>query len=53
MAQPATIDWDLLHAKATEAMLAAYAPYSKFPVGVAGLVYEVRAHRRHHDTVSG
>ena len=36
------IDWDLLHAKATEAMRAAYAPYSKFPVGVAGLVDDGR-----------
>ena len=42
MAQTASIDWDLLHAKATEAMLAAYAPYSKFPVGVAGLVDDGR-----------
>jgi cytidine deaminase len=40
--QTASIDWDLLHAKATEAMRAAYAPYSKFPVGVAGLVDDGR-----------
>jgi len=39
--QPA-IDWDLLHAKATEAMHQAYAPYSRFPVGVAGLVEDGR-----------
>jgi len=37
-----SIDWDLLHAKATEAMQRAYAPYSKFPVGVAGLVDDGR-----------
>jgi len=36
------VDWDLLHAKATEAMQRAYAPYSKFPVGVAGLVDDGR-----------
>jgi cytidine deaminase len=42
VAQAGSIDWDLLHAKATEAMLAAYAPYSKFPVGVAGLVDDGR-----------
>ena len=42
MAGPASIDWDLLHAKATEAMRRAYAPYSKFPVGVAGLVDDGR-----------
>ena len=38
----ASIDWDLLHAKATEAMQRAYAPYSSFPVGVAGLVDDGR-----------
>jgi cytidine deaminase len=42
VAQTASIDWDLLHAKATEAMRAAYAPYSRFPVGVAGLVDDGR-----------
>jgi cytidine deaminase len=36
------IDWDLLRAKATEAMRRAYAPYSRFPVGVAGLVEDGR-----------
>jgi len=38
----ASVDWDLLHAEATEAMQRAYAPYSKFPVGVAGLVDDGR-----------
>jgi cytidine deaminase len=37
-----TVDWDLLHAKATEAMRRAYAPYSGFAVGVAGLVDDGR-----------
>jgi cytidine deaminase len=32
------IDWAGLRAAATEAMRHAYAPYSKFPVGAAGLV---------------
>jgi cytidine deaminase len=42
MAESASIDWDLLHAEATEAMHHAYAPYSAFPVGVAGLVDDGR-----------
>ena len=42
MAGSVSIDWDLLHAKATEAMQRAYAPYSRFPVGVAGLVDDGR-----------
>jgi cytidine deaminase len=42
VAQTSSIDWDLLHDRATEAMLAAYAPYSGFPVGVAGLVDDGR-----------
>ena len=42
MAGSGSIDWDLLHARATEAMQRAYAPYSKFPVGVAGLVDDGR-----------
>lgn len=42
MSETATVDWDLLHAKATEAMQRAYAPYSRFPVGVAGLVDDGR-----------
>ncbi len=36
------IDWDLLHAQAIAAMRKAYAPYSKFPVGVAALVDDGR-----------
>lgn len=38
----ADIDWDLLRDKAREAMGRAYAPYSKYPVGVAGLVDDGR-----------
>ena len=38
----AAIDWDTLHNKAKEIMSKAYAPYSKFPVGVAGLVNDGR-----------
>jgi cytidine deaminase len=37
-----TIDWDALHAAATEIMARAYAPYSQFKVGVAGLVDDGR-----------
>ena len=36
------IDWDALRAAAREAMAHAYAPYSRFPVGVAGLVDDGR-----------
>ena len=36
------IDWDALHAAAVAIMKHAYAPYSKFPVGVAGLVDDGR-----------
>jgi cytidine deaminase len=36
------IDWESLRAAAVEAMGRAYAPYSKFPVGVAGLTDEGR-----------
>jgi cytidine deaminase len=36
------IDWDVLRASAVEAMQRAYAPYSGFPVGVAGLVDDGR-----------
>lgn len=36
------IDWDQLHAQAISAMKNAYAPYSKFPVGVAALVDDGR-----------
>ena len=42
MSDPASVDWDLLRARATEAMHQAYAPYSGFPVGVAGLVDDGR-----------
>jgi cytidine deaminase len=37
-----SVDWDGLRAAAVEAMRHAYAPYSKFPVGVAGLVDDGR-----------
>jgi cytidine deaminase len=36
------IDWKSLRDKAVEAMRTAYAPYSHFPVGVAGLVDDGR-----------
>jgi cytidine deaminase len=36
------IDWKSLRDKAVEAMRTAYAPYSHFPVGVAGLVADGR-----------
>lgn len=42
MTKAAPVDWDLLHARATEAMHRAYAPYSRFPVGVAALVDDGR-----------
>jgi cytidine deaminase len=42
MSQPAAIDWEGLRGKAVEAMQHAYAPYSRFPVGVAGLVDDGR-----------
>jgi len=35
-------DWDALRTAAREAMTHAYAPYSRFPVGVAGLVDDGR-----------
>jgi cytidine deaminase len=37
-----TPDWQLLHATAIAASKKDYAPYSKFPVGVAGLVSDGR-----------
>ena len=37
-----TIDWSALREAATGAMRQAYAPYSKFPVGVAALVDDGR-----------
>ncbi|MEO6955099.1 MAG: cytidine deaminase [Antricoccus sp.] len=33
-----TVDWDVLQLRATEVMHRAYAPYSRFQVGAAGLV---------------
>jgi cytidine deaminase len=36
------VDWAALRAAAAEAMGRAYAPYSRFPVGVAGLVDDGR-----------
>ena len=36
------VDWNALRAAAIEAMRHAYAPYSDFPVGVAGLVDDGR-----------
>lgn len=36
------IDWDVLHDQAISVMKKAYAPYSKFPVGVAALVDDGR-----------
>jgi len=36
------INWQQLHEAAKEIMVKAYAPYSKFPVGVAGLVSDGR-----------
>lgn len=36
------IDWEKLQASAVEAMNRAYAPYSKFPVGVAALTEDGR-----------
>jgi cytidine deaminase len=36
------VDWEALRSAAREAMASAYAPYSKFPVGVAGLVDDGR-----------
>ena len=38
----AKVDWDALQAEATRVMRLAYAPYSNFPVGVAGLVDDGR-----------
>ena len=36
------IDWEALRGKARQAMANAYAPYSRYPVGVAGLVDDGR-----------
>ena len=38
----ASVDWDALQAQAVAVMRKAYAPYAKFPVGVAGLVDDGR-----------
>lgn len=37
-----SIDWEALTVRAVEAMGQAYAPYSRYPVGVAGLVDDGR-----------
>jgi cytidine deaminase len=42
MSRAAAVDWQALRGRATEAMRRAYAPYSRFPVGVAGLVDDGR-----------
>lgn len=42
MSQSVNVDWEALRGKALEAMAQAYAPYSRFPVGVAGLVDDGR-----------
>jgi cytidine deaminase len=42
MSQTTGVDWEALRRKALEAMQRAYAPYSSFPVGVAGLVDDGR-----------
>ncbi|MGN6244242.1 MAG: cytidine deaminase [Motilibacteraceae bacterium] len=39
---PSEVDWPSLRAAATEAMTHAYAPYSRFKVGAAGLVDDGR-----------
>lgn len=39
---PAAVDFKVLREVAVDAMRRAYAPYSKFPVGVAGLVDDGR-----------
>jgi cytidine deaminase len=36
------VDWEALRAAAREMLVRAYAPYSRFPVGVAGLVDDGR-----------
>jgi cytidine deaminase len=41
-APPGDIDWDALRVEAIRVMRLAYAPYSNFPVGVAGLVDDGR-----------
>lgn len=39
---PVEVDWDALRSAAVAAMEHAYVPYSRFPVGVAGLVDDGR-----------
>lgn len=39
---PVEVDWEALRVAATEACTRAYAPYSRYPVGVAGLVDDGR-----------
>ena len=39
---PPQVDWAVLHAAAVEVMARAYAPYSRYRVGVAGLVDDGR-----------
>ena len=39
---PELVDWAVLQRRAVELMRRAYAPYSRFPVGVAGLVDDGR-----------
>jgi cytidine deaminase len=41
-AAPTEVDWGALRAAAAEAARSAYAPYSRFPVGAAGLVDDGR-----------
>ena len=40
--EPQAVDWPALRAAAVEVMHRAYAPYSKFPVGAAGLTSDGR-----------
>src|SRR5450631_746903 len=42
LSRTASVDWEDLHDRAVQAMQRAYAPYSRFPVGVAGLVDDGR-----------
>ena len=42
MTAPEQVDWDALRREAVDIMRRAYAPYSDFPVGVAGLVDDGR-----------
>jgi cytidine deaminase len=42
MSPTSDVDWDALRSAAVDVMARAYAPYSSFPVGVAGLVDDGR-----------